>query len=171
MPMLYPKDQVLENTHPLNLTDEELPDDADAVTRPPLYEVYMRMAEELGKRSTCSRLQVGTVITDGELQHVVALGYNGNARGFPNTCDTAIPGACGCIHSEANALVKAPGQLRDKIVFVTDSPCVPCAKLMIQANVSYVFYRREYRDTSGLDVLARGLVKTVHYTRWMTKWR
>ena len=59
------KDGVAGNTHTLNL----LPDGGDPDTgRIPLYEVYMRMAEELAKRSTCVRLQVGTVVTDALLQ-------------------------------------------------------------------------------------------------------
>ena len=146
MPILF-KDGVPENTHPLNVE----PDASDSevagheVERIPIFEVYMRMAEELAKRSTCSRLQVGTVITDGALEHVVSLGYNGNARGFPNRCDTDTPGACGCIHSEQNAVVKADGHLRGKVAFVTASPCVMCAKLLIQANVTHVFYREPYR--------------------------
>ena len=90
------KDGVPENVHPLNvakrvkgdLVENEMHLAADTaevpVDRPPLFEVYMRMAEELAKRSTCARLQVGTVITDSRLEHVVAIGYNGNARGFPN---------------------------------------------------------------------------------------
>ncbi|HXI34777.1 MAG TPA: hypothetical protein VNH63_11885, partial [Gemmatimonadales bacterium] len=75
------RDGVAGNTHPLNL----LPDGAAAppVGRIPLYEVYMRMAEELAKRSTCARLQVGTVVTNGSLENVLAIGYNGNARGLP----------------------------------------------------------------------------------------
>lgn len=170
---VFHKDLVVENTHPLNLVDQGsdgVPAEP-SVTRPPLYEVYMRMAEELAKRSTCSRLQVGTVITDAHLENVVAIGYNGNARGFPNECDSPTPGACGCIHSEQNALVKAPGTLRDKVAFVTASPCVMCAKLMIQARVSHLFYREAYRDPAGLDVLERGGVATVKYDRWKEAWR
>lgn len=169
------KDLVRENTHPLNLTaegpDSGAPRDEHSIARPPLYEVYMRMAEELSKRSTCARLQVGTVITDARLENVVAIGYNGNARGFPNECDSPTPGACGCIHSEQNALVKAPGTLRDKVAFVTASPCVMCAKLMIQAHVSHLFYREAYRDPAGLEVLERGGVVSVAYTRWRDEWR
>jgi dCMP deaminase len=165
----FPKDLVPENTHPLNLGTESV--DEESVVRPPLYEVYMRMAEELAKRSTCARLQVGTVITDEHLEHVVAIGYNGNARGFPNRCDSPTPGSCGCIHSEQNALVKSPGALRGKVAFVTASPCSACAKLMIQANVAYVFYRQAYRDPAGLEVLTSGGVTTVHYTRWERSWR
>ena len=141
------------------------------IDRPPLFEVYMRMAEELAKRSTCARLQVGTVITDEHLENVVAIGYNGNAKGFPNQCDSEEAGKCGCIHSEMNALVKSPGQLRDKVAFITASPCVMCAKLMVQANVSHVFFREKYRITTGLDVLEKAGVVAVHYTRWKGAWR
>src|SRR2546427_370801 len=125
------------------------------VDRIPLYEVYMRMAEELAKRSTCVRLQVGTVVTDQQLENVLAIGYNGNARGLPNKCDSAVPGNCGCIHSEMNALVKALGNMRDKVVFVSASPCVMCAKLIINSGVTHVFYRKAYRDPSGVEVLQR----------------
>ena len=168
---VIPRDGVAENTHPLNLLD--LPDGRPVpdVERPPLYEIYLRMAEELAKRSTCARLQVGTVLTDATLENVVAIGYNGNARGFPNRCDSTEPGRCGCIHSEMNALVKAPGALRDKVAFVTASPCVMCAKLMIQASVSHVFYREAYRSPEGLGVLRRGGVEPVEYVRWMEYWR
>ena len=162
------KDGVAGNTHTLNL----LPDGGDPDTeRIPLYEVYMRMAEELAKRSTCVRLQVGTVVTYSLLQNVLAIGYNGNARGLPNKCDTSVPGQCGCIHSEVNALVKAPGSIRDKVVFVTNSPCVMCAKLMINSGVTHVFYRRAYRDPSGVELLASAGVTPVLYDKWEKRWR
>ena len=166
--MFTPKDGVEANTHYLNA----LTNGASATTdRIPLYEVYMRMAEELAKRSTCSRLQVGTVVTDQTLENVVAIGYNGNARGLPNRCDSTVPGSCGCIHSEMNALVKAPGSARDKVVFVSASPCVMCAKLIINSGVTHVFYRKAYRDPSGIEVLQQGGVVPVAYDRWVKEWR
>jgi len=169
VPLIH-KDGVRDNNHPLNLSERE--DGVEAnVSRPPLYEVYMRMAEELAKRSTCARLQVGTVVTDAGLENVVAIGYNGNARGFPNKCDSTEQGRCGCIHSEMNALVKAPGQMRDKVAFITASPCVVCAKLMIQANISYVFYREQYRDPAGLAVLEQGGLAALPYSKWKDAWR
>ncbi len=127
------------------------------VDRIPLYEVYMRMAEELAKRSTCVRLQVGTVVTDQRLENVLAI--------------AAVPGNCGCIHSEMNALVKAPGNVGDKVVFVSASPCVMCAKLIINSGVTHVFYRKAYRDPSGVEVLQQGGVVPVLYDRWMHAWR
>jgi dCMP deaminase len=172
MPILY-KDLVPENTHPLNVVEvaTEAAVEAYSIDRPPLFEVYMRMAEELAKRSTCSRLSVGTVITDPALENVVAIGYNGTARGFPNRCDSVEPGKCGCIHSEMNALVKAPGRLAGKVVFVTDSPCVMCAKLMIQAQVSHLYFRTPYRELAGVEVLRQGGIVVVRYDRWRDEWR
>jgi dCMP deaminase len=161
------KDGVSANNHVLNV----MFDGGEPDGRIPLYEVYMRMAEELAKRSTCARLQVGTVVTDALLQNVLAIGYNGNARGLPNKCDTTVPGQCGCIHSEVNALVKAPGSTRDKVVFVTNSPCVMCAKLMINSGVTHVFYRRAYRDPSGVELLATAGVTPVLYDKWENSWR
>ena len=105
------------------------------------------------------------------LENVLAIGYNGNARGLPNKCDSAVPGSCGCIHSEMNALVKAPGAVRDKVVFVSASPCVMCAKLIINSGVTHAFYRKAYRDPSGIEVLQQGGVVPVLYDRWVREWR
>jgi dCMP deaminase len=166
--MSIPKDLVPENTHPLNLADNGVEPETSRI---PLYEVYMRMAENLAKRSTCARLQVGTVVTDAKLENVLAIGYNGNAKGLPNQCDSTVPGNCGCIHSEVNALVKASGAIKDKVAFVTNSPCVMCAKLMINSGVTHVFYRIAYRDPSGIELLASAGVTPVLYDRWKDEWR
>lgn len=139
--------------------------------RIPLEEVFMRMAEELAKRSTCLRTQVGSVIATSDLTQVLGIGYNGNARGLPNTCDGTEPGRCGCIHSEANALIKAGAQTEGKLMFVTVSPCVACAKMIINCNVRRVYYRTLYRDPAGLEVLRRGGVEVVRYDRWRGLWR
>lgn len=93
------------------------------MTWPPLYEVYMLMAEEVARRSTCARLSVGTVVMDADLEHVVSVGYNGTERGFPNWCDSDKMAMCGCIHSEMNPFVKSPGEMLDKVAFITASPC------------------------------------------------
>lgn len=143
----------------------------DEPARIPLEEVYMRMAEELAKRSTCARNQVGSVITDAELTQVLGIGYNGNARGLPNRCDSSEPGRCGCIHSEANALIKAGAQTPGKVMFVTVSPCVMCAKMVVNSNVAKVFYRNAYRDPTGVETLRAGGVAVELYDRWRVRWR
>jgi dCMP deaminase len=139
--------------------------------RIPLEEVYMRMAEELAKRSTCARSQVGSVVTTGDLTQVLGIGYNGNAKGLPNACDSAEPGRCGCLHSEANCLIKAGAHVEGKLMFVTMSPCVMCAKMIVNSNVRRVYYRTAYRDPAGIDVLGQGGVETCLYERWRGLWR
>jgi dCMP deaminase len=131
----------------------------------------MRMAEELAKRSTCARNQVGSVITTADLTQVLGIGYNGNARGLPNACDSSEPGKCGCIHSEQNSLIKAGASTPGKVMFVTVSPCVMCAKMIVNCNVDRVYYRADYRDSAGADLLRRAGVAVERYDRWRELWR
>ncbi len=131
----------------------------DAEQRPSFAEVYMDFALGISKRSTCKRLQVGTVITTTDFRKVIAVGYNGNATGLPNTCDRDEPGNCGCLHSEENAVINcdSPRQV-EKFIFVTHIPCPTCAKRIINlGNVRRVIYRKEYRsiDSSPLLIQAR----------------
>ncbi len=151
--------------------NKPIPEPVQVPDRIPLEEVYMRMAEELAKRSTCARLQVGSVITTGDLTQVLGIGYNGNAKGLPNQCDSTQPGNCGCLHSEQNCLIKAGAQLPGKVMFVSASPCVMCAKMIINTNVARVYYREAYRDPAGLNVLRQGGVEVIHYNRWRELWR
>jgi Cytidine and deoxycytidylate deaminase zinc-binding region/Intein splicing domain len=76
-----------------------------------------------------------------------------------------------CIHSEQNALIKAGAQMPGKVMFVSASPCVMCAKMIINCNVARVYYREAYRDPAGLDTLRQGGVEVVHYDRWRDLWR
>lgn len=122
--------------------------------RPTKHEMLMEMAQTVARRSTCSRLQVGCIVAnlDGQpLTRILAMGYNGMEAGGQNECDSSLPGQCGCIHAEVNALIKAePGP---KAVFVTVSPCLTCARLMINADVREVYYGTAYRVTTGLQLL------------------
>lgn len=122
-------------------------------TRPTLEQIFGHFARTVATRSTCRRLQVGSVITSGDFTRVLSIGYNGNARGLANSCDREEPGNCGCIHSEINALLKLDYTEPEKVMFVTDSPCVACAKAIINAGVGRVFYLRQYRRTEGVDLL------------------
>jgi dCMP deaminase len=142
-----------------------------AKTRPSFESIYMRMAKEVSRRSTCSRtnskgelMQVGCIITTPDYRKVLALGYNGNAAGLPNECDSAIPGNCGCIHAEANAVVNcdAPRQT-EKVVFCTHLPCVGCAKLLINlGNVNAVYYAQDYRIRESLRLFDKTLIRPGH---------
>lgn len=114
----------------------------------------MELAHTLAERSTCTRLNVGTVITSTDYRKVLAVGYNGNAAGLPNTCDRHEPGNCGCLHSEENAVINCDSpRAMEKHVFVTHLPCAACAKRLINlGGVKKVFYRTEYRATESLEI-------------------
>ena len=122
--------------------------------RPTFEEIYLNLAFTLAKRSTCQRLQVGTVITSSDFRKVLAVGYNGNASGLSNCCDQDEEGNCGCLHSEENAVINCdtPRNL-NKYVFVTHHPCRACAKRLINLGyVQKVFYGKDYRSTSSQEL-------------------
>jgi dCMP deaminase len=126
----------------------------------------MKLAFLLSERSTCMRLQVGTVITSTDFRKVLAVGYNGNATGLPNTCDREEPGNCGCLHSEENAVINCDSPRHvEKIVFVTHLPCVQCAKRLINlGNVKEIYYANDYRIKDSLGLLELVGIKTHRLT-------
>lgn len=121
-------------------------------------QLMMEFATSTSKRSTCSRLKVGAVIADRYLHSIKAYGYNGNWAGGPNRCDSDIPGQCGCIHSEINALIK-PGRTTGEVMFLTDSPCKNCAKVIINSGITKVYYKNEYRLKDGINLLKKAKIK------------
>lgn len=128
--------------------------------RPSWDEIWMEMAHLLAKRSYDKRHRVGTVIVTDDNTQVLAVGYNGNWSGGPNEAESDIPGKSGFLHSEVNALLKCDyNNPKDKIVYVTLSPCSMCAKALVNAGVSAVIYDEQYRETTGLDILKAAGVK------------
>ena len=113
----------------------------------------MEFAQMWARRSVCSRLHVGAVITTEDLRQVVAIGYNGLAKGLPHDRCTGELGRCGCIHAEINAIAQADSRIPRKVLFVTTAPCVMCAQLIVQNGIARVVYRSQYRDGGGLDLL------------------
>ena len=136
--------------------------------RPSFEDIFMDLAISIARRSTCKRLQVGTVITTDDYRKVISIGYNGNASGFPNTCDKDAVGACGDVHSEANAIINCDSPRGIwKNVFVTVQPCVMCAKYLVNlGHIACVYYQEPYRLTDGLDVFAYANIK-VQRVRWV----
>jgi dCMP deaminase len=124
-------------------------------SRPSFEKIYLDLARVLAQRSTCKRLAVGTVITSTDFRKVLAVGYNGNASGLPNSCDRDEPGNCGCLHSEENAVINCDSpRSTEKVVFVTHLPCVGCAKRLINlGNVRKVVYGQDYRVRDSIDLL------------------
>lgn len=133
--------------------------------RPTFRDIYMRLAKDLANRSTCARLKVGCVITSTDFRKVLSVGYNGNATGLPNKCDSEEVGSCGCLHAEENAVINCDSpRYVEKVVFCTHLPCVMCAKRLINlGNVRVVYFDEMYRKQDAIDILTAASVKVVRY--------
>lgn len=118
---------------------------------------YLDMAAIWARNSYCRRRQVGALIVKDRM--IISDGYNGTPSGFENVCEDET-GATKpyVLHAEANAISKVAksGNSSDgSTLYVTASPCLECAKLIIQAGIRRVVYRDEYRLTDGVDLLRR----------------
>ena len=122
--------------------------------RPTWDKVWMNVAHTISERSIDPRYQVGAIIVTEDNTQLLALGYNGNYKGGPNTVESQDPGMSGLIHAEQNALIKLDyNNPKRKKMYVTLSPCQHCAKMIVNANISEVVYSEEYRDLAGLDIM------------------
>lgn len=117
-------------------------------------DIFIEFAFLLSKRSTCSRARVGCIVTSFNNDSILSMGYNGNYRGGPNKCDSDELGNCGCLHAEDNCLIKMNfNDASRKKMYTTTSPCIICAKRIINAGISEVIYFNEYRKSDGIDLL------------------
>ena len=117
---------------------------------------YIEMAEIWAKNSYCKRRQVGALLVKDKM--IISDGYNGTPSGFENVCEENGVTKPYVLHAEANAISKVAksGNSSDgATLYVTASPCIECAKLIIQAGIKRVVYKDEYRLTDGIDLLAR----------------
>jgi dCMP deaminase len=116
----------------------------------------MILSQMVGQRSHHPVHKVGCIIVSGDNTQVLSIGYNGNYKGGSNQVDSTLPGLSGLIHAEVNALLKMDyNSNKPKIMYVTLSPCVMCAKAIINAGIDKVYYLQAYRDTEGLELLKR----------------
>ncbi len=118
---------------------------------------YIEMAHVWAKNSYCKRRQVGALIVKNRM--IISDGYNGTPSGFENICeDESGITKTYVLHAEANAITKVAksnNSSEGATLYITDSPCMECAKLIIQAGISRVVYSNKYRVTEGLDLLER----------------
>ena len=125
---------------------------------------YLRMACIWSENSYCKRRQVGALIVKDNM--IISDGYNGTPSGFENICeddnDVTLPYV---LHAQANAITKiarSGNNSQDSTLYVTDSPCIECAKLIIQAGIKRVVYKRAYRLTDGVDLLLKAGIEVEH---------
>lgn len=125
---------------------------------------YLRMARIWAENSYCTRRQVGALIVKDKM--IISDGYNGTPSGFPNVCegDDGLTLSC-VLHAEANAITKIArsGNNSDgATLYVTDAPCIECAKLIIQAGITRVVYARSYRLADGIELLQKAGIEVEH---------
>ena len=122
---------------------------------------YLRMARIWAENSYCKRRQVGALVVKDKM--IISDGYNGTPSGFENICeDESGITKPYVLHAEANAITKlarSGNNSEGSTLYVTASPCIECAKLIIQAGIRRVVYAEKYRLTDGIDLLTRAGVE------------
>lgn len=122
---------------------------------------YIRMATIWAENSYCTRRQVGALIVKN--QRIISDGYNGTPAGFENICeDENNVTKPYVLHAEANAITKiarSNNSSEGATLYVTASPCIECAKLIIQAGIKRVVYSEKYRLEDGLDLLRKANIE------------
>jgi dCMP deaminase len=124
----------------------------------------MDFAYSISSRSVDPRHQVGAVVVTDANTQVLAVGYNGNYMGGPNEVESLEPGESGMIHAEINALLKMDyNNPKNKIMYVTLSPCRMCAKAIVNSGISKVIFSEEYRDLSSIEILKNAGIEVVKF--------
>lgn len=125
---------------------------------------YLEMARIWAKNSYCTRRQVGALVVKGNM--IISDGYNGTPSGFENVCedDNGITKPY-VLHAEANAITKLARSNNNSdgaTIYITASPCIECAKLIIQSGIKRVVYGEKYRLTDGIELLQRAGIEVVY---------
>ena len=125
---------------------------------------YLRMAAIWAENSYCKRRQVGALIVKDKM--IISDGYNGTPAGFENICEdengVTKPYV---LHAEANAITKiarSNNNSKDATLYVTASPCIECAKLIIQAGIKRVVYSEKYRLSDGIELLEKAMIEVLY---------
>ena len=125
---------------------------------------YLEMARIWAQNSYCQRRQVGALVVKNGM--IISDGYNGTPSGFENVCedDNNVTKPY-VLHAEANAITKLARSNNNSdgaTIYITASPCIECAKLIIQAGIKRVVYGEKYRLTDGIELLRRAGVEVIY---------
>jgi len=125
---------------------------------------YMRMARIWAENSYCDRRKVGALLVKNQM--IISDGYNGTPSGFENNCeDENNVSKPYVLHAEANAITKVARSHNSSdsaTLYVTASPCIECAKLIIQAGIKRVVFGEQYRIMDGVELLIRAKIDVVY---------
>lgn len=133
--------------------------------RPSTDEYFMDMVKVVATRGSCVRRQTGAIAVS-VLNHILATGYNGRPRNFPECFNAPCAGAtaasganlhmCEAIHAEANALLQCTDVNKINTMYCTTKPCIECMKLICNTGCVRVVYLEEYphREVDQMAVTA-----------------
>lgn len=138
----------------------------------------MEIACLVARRSTCLRRQVGAVMVKGK--NILATGYNGTPSGITH-CEQAgclrqqlnVPSGerhelCRGLHAEQNAIIQAAKHginIADATLYCTNSPCIICSKMLINAGVQRIIYKEGYPDLLSMEMLAESGVEVLEFSQ------
>ena len=125
---------------------------------------YLDMARIWAQNSYCQRRQVGALVVKDSM--IISDGYNGTPSGFENVCEdeTGVTKPY-VLHAEANAITKLARSSNNSdgaTIYITASPCIECAKLIIQAGIKRVVYGEKYRLMDGIELLQRAGIEVIY---------
>jgi len=125
---------------------------------------YLRMAAIWAENSYCERRQVGALLVNNK--RIISDGYNGTPSGFENICeDENMKTKNYVLHAEANAITKVAKSnysSEGSTLYITASPCIECAKLIIQSGIIRVVFSEKYHTNDGLELLKRANIEHIH---------
>ena len=140
--------------------------------RPSYDEYFMEMAHLVAKRSTCLRRKVGAILVKDK--HILSTGYNGAPKGLKHCSEVGclrkelgIPSGerheiCRGLHAEQNAIIQAAVfgiSIKNSVLYCTNTPCVVCAKMLINAGVKEIVYSGEYPDDLAKKMISESKIK------------
>ena len=122
----------------------------------------MDVAERFAQLSSAQRLQVGAIVVKDD--RIISIGYNGMPAGWDNVCEHEGKTKPEVLHAESNAIAKLARSSESgegASIFITHSPCIDCAKLILQSGISTVYYRTSYRSNDGINFLNKSSIKVI----------
>ena len=126
--------------------------------------MYLKIAELISQQSYCTKRHVGAIIVKNGA--IVSTGYNGTISGFENVCEYRneageLKTKPDVLHAEANAITKVACSTistEGSTIYTTCSPCIECAKLIIQSKITRVVYHTMFSKPEGLELLKKANV-------------
>jgi dCMP deaminase len=146
--------------------------------RPTYDKYFMEMAHVVAKRSTCLRRKVGAILVKDK--HILSTGYNGAPKGLAHCEEVGclreklkVPSGkrhelCRGLHAEQNAIIQAAVfgvSIKNSVLYCTNTPCVVCVKMLINAGVNEVVYSGDYPDELAKKMLSESKIKIRNYNK------